>query len=58
MGDPTCAFHGKPWSEHDGGQCLYCVICFSTLTYETCYVASDGAKYDICTTCGPREFER
>jgi len=54
--DPVCAFHGKKWSEHEHGRCLYCVVCFETLTPETCYHAPDGAIYDLCQKCGEGEF--
>lgn len=53
MVDPTCAFHGKKWSEHEGGRCLYCCLCFdSTLTPETCWADKDGVKWDVCMDCG------
>lgn len=34
--DPYCLHHGKRRSEHEGGRCLYCCICFKTLTPEEC----------------------
>ena len=55
---PVCAFHGKPWSEHPHGRCLYCALCFTTLDVEDCYVTDGGFTYDVCKTCGPREFAR
>ena len=47
--DPTCAFHGKKWSEHDHGRCLYCCICFKTLTPDECAEDLKGQKWDVCT---------
>lgn len=50
--DPVCAIHGKRWSEHDGGRCLYCCICFRPLTPEECAVDAEGSKWDVCDgTC-------
>lgn len=46
--DPVCAFHGKKWSEHEGGVCLYCCICFTTLTPAECAVDIEGQKHDTC----------
>jgi hypothetical protein len=48
MVDPVCAIHGKKWSEHEGGKCLYCCICFKPLTPDECAVDSDGQKWDVC----------
>lgn len=48
--DPVCAFHGKRWSEHEGGHCLYCCICFKTLTPDECAADADGQKWDVCDT--------
>jgi len=50
--DPTCLFHGKKASEH---VCLYCCICFQTLTPDECWVDGDGVKWDLCVECGERE---
>lgn len=50
--DPVCAIHGKRQSEHDGGRCLYCCICFRPLTPEECAVDAEGSKWDVCDgTC-------
>jgi hypothetical protein len=46
--DPVCAIHGLPWSEHDGGRCLYCCICFKPLTPDECAEDSDGQAWDVC----------
>lgn len=46
--DPVCAFHGKRMSEHEGGRCLYCCICFTSLEPDTCVVDTDGQKWDVC----------
>lgn len=53
--DPVCVFHGKRWSEHEGGRCLYCCLCFRTLTVEECHVQSDGQKIDMCDECATLE---
>lgn len=54
MSDPVCTFHGLRASEH---YCLYCCLCFETLTPEECYEDSDGVKWDICKNCGEMEKE-
>lgn len=46
--DPVCLIHGKPWSEHKDGRCLYCCICFSPLEPDECAVDTDGVKWDVC----------
>ena len=46
--DPVCAFHGKRLSEHE---CLYCCICFETLTRDQCHRGEDGQPWDICEPC-------
>jgi hypothetical protein len=53
--DPTCLLHGLKRSEHD---CLYCTLCFKDLTPETCFVDSDGVRWDICPQCeeGGRKY--
>lgn len=48
MIDPVCLFHGKKQSEHD---CLFCCLCFETLTPETCHEDEHGIKWDICKQC-------
>lgn len=53
--DPVCVFHGKRWSEHEGGRCLHCPICFrSDLNYPH-YEDPSGQKWDLCQECGERE---
>jgi len=46
--DPFCAHHGKRLSEHEGGRCLYCCICYKELTPEECVVDIAGDKWDVC----------
>ena len=46
--DPVCAIHGKPQSEHEGGRCLYCCICFKPLTLDECAIDANGQKWDVC----------
>jgi hypothetical protein len=46
--DPVCAHHGKRWSEHEGGRCLFCCICATVLTPEQCAVDEEGVKWDTC----------
>lgn len=55
--DPVCAFHGKRWSEHDGGRCLYCCLCFVTLTPDACWQDADGQRWDMCAACGAQQAE-
>lgn len=55
MIDPVCLLHGKPWSQHQLGRCLYCCICFKELTPETCWVDDMGQKWDMCEECGERK---
>ena len=50
--DPTCLFHGLKGSEHN---CLYCTLCFRTLTPEECNVRPDGQREDVCVACVGRE---
>ena len=53
--DPVCLFHGKRWSEH---YCLYCCLCFRTLTPEECHVRADGKREDVCEECAAFEQAR
>ena len=39
-------------SEHD---CLYCCLCFKTLTLKECSVGRDGKREDVCTECADLE---
>lgn len=55
MVDPTCAFHGKKWSEHEGGRCLYCPLCFRSDYGYPHWVDEDGQKWDVCQECGETE---
>ena len=54
-GDPVCASHGKRWSEHETGRCLYCCLCFKTLTVEECHLLPDGSREDVCNECAALE---
>ncbi len=54
MIDPTCAVHGKKMSEHE---CIYCSLCFKTMTKEERFVDSDGIPWDICIPCEQEERE-
>ena len=54
MVDPTCAFHGLKWSEHE---CLYCCLCFKTLTVEECHMLPSGGREDMCNECAAQESE-
>jgi hypothetical protein len=53
--DPVCLIHGKRWSEHEGGRCLYCCLCFKPLEPEECWADADGQKWDLCQECGESE---
>ena len=50
--DPVCLVHGKRMSEH---VCLYCCLCFKSLTPEECNVREDGTKEDVCKECAGME---
>jgi hypothetical protein len=56
VGNPVCAFHGKTAEEHEYGRCLYCCLCFETLTPDECWVDEQGDKWDVCVPC--RTLER
>lgn len=53
--DPVCLVHGKKRSEH---LCLYCCLCFKSLTLEECHVRPDGTREDICADCAEIEKRR
>ena len=53
--DYVCLFHGKKLSEHF---CLYCCLCFKTMTLDECNVNEEGKKEDICKECATREKAR
>ena len=55
MIDPVCAIHGKKWSEHEHGRCLYCCLCFKPLTEDECWADANGQKWDMCKECGEAE---
>lgn len=48
--DPVCAFHGKRWSEHEEGRCLFCCICFEIDPENGWATDSDGVTWDVCDT--------
>jgi len=50
--DPVCLVHGLRASEHE---CLYCALCFRSLTPDVCYEEADGQKVDLCVPCGTAE---
>jgi hypothetical protein len=50
--DPVCLVHGKRLSEHD---CLYCCLCFVSLTPEECHIGPDGRREDVCNECAELE---
>jgi hypothetical protein len=50
--DPVCLVHGMRLSEH---RCLYCCLCFKTLTVEECHVRPDGKREDVCDECAAYE---
>lgn len=50
--DPVCLVHGKRMSQH---RCLYCCLCFKSLTPEECNVREDGQKEDVCKPCALKE---
>jgi hypothetical protein len=50
--DPVCLIHGKKASEHE---CLYCCLCFRTMTIDECHVLPSGAKEDVCEDCAKAE---
>jgi hypothetical protein len=50
--DPVCLIHGKRKSEH---HCLYCCLCFKSLTVEECHLLSDGTREDVCNECAEME---
>ncbi len=54
--DPVCLLHGRKWSEHEHGRCLYCCLCFTELTLETCATTVDGDKTDVCVPCYEMEL--
>jgi hypothetical protein len=53
--DPVCLIHGKRWSEHEHGRCLYCCLCFKPLTLDECHVDEDGQREDVCNECAEAE---
>ena len=50
--DPICIVHGKKMSEHD---CLYCCLCFKSLTPEECSTDENGQKQNVCEKCASDE---
>jgi hypothetical protein len=52
MIDPVCLVHGKALSEHE---CLYCVLCFRSLSLGECNVKANGEIEDVCKQCAGKE---
>lgn len=52
MIDPVCLVHGKKRSEHE---CLYCCLCYRSLTIEECHKLPDGRYEDVCNPCARAE---
>lgn len=52
--DPVCLFHGLRRSEH---RCLYCQLCFKTLTPDECWEDPAGQKWDVCVPCRTAEIQ-
>ena len=50
----VCLIHGLKFSEHI---CLYCCLCFKSLTPEECSTNKDGTKEDVCKKCNEEEYE-
>lgn len=50
--DPTCLIHGLKKSEH---LCLYCCLCFKSLTPDECSRDDDGIAQDVCVPCWEEE---
>lgn len=50
--DPVCLIHGKRLSEH---HCLYCCLCFRSLTVQECHVLASGEREDVCNECAAHE---
>lgn len=53
--DPVCIIHGKKMSEH---VCLYCCLCYKTLTVDECSMNAQGQKEDVCKDCAADEQKR
>jgi hypothetical protein len=53
--DPVCAFHGKRWSEHEGGRCMYCPLCFRSDDGYPKHVDEHGQTWDVCVECAAYE---
>ncbi len=47
-----CLMHGKDMNEHD---CLYCCLCFKTLTIDELHIRDDGFPEDVCIPCAEEE---
>lgn len=53
--DPTCLVHGLRRSEHE---CIYCCLCFASLTREECSRNEEGELQDVCRPCLADEQRR
>lgn len=54
MIDPVCIIHGKKMSEHN---CLYCCLCFKSITPSECWTNEKGQKENICIACAKAELK-
>lgn len=52
--DSTCLIHGLKYSEH---QCIYCCLCFKSLTIKECNLSETGEREDVCVECAKMEKE-
>lgn len=50
--DPVCLVHGLKLSEH---YCLYCYLCFESLTVDDCSIDEEGNPTDVCKRCVKEE---
>ena len=55
--DPVCAFHGKRLSEHEGGRCYHCPLCFRSDYGYPKWVDTAGQMWDACQECGTLEAQ-
>lgn len=53
--DPVCLIHGKKRSEH---QCLYCCLCYVSLTLEQCNINEQGQRENVCVPCATQEKQQ
>lgn len=46
--DPVCLIHLKRRSEHE---CLYCALCYSSMTPDECWVDENGIRWNVHDEC-------